>query len=82
MNPQVGTAKAARWLGLSERTVRDLCQKGKLEGAWQPAGFQGKWLISTECLRAIRPEPADPTLVADLADSADLAENVPDEIIA
>lgn len=81
MSPYLGTAKAARWLGLSERAVRDMCQKGKFEGAWQPAGHHGKWLIPLCDLEAVRPTPADPSLLADLADSADIAvlEHVSDK---
>jgi len=57
MSELIGTAKAAAWLGLSEETVRKLCRQGKLEGAFQPAGYQGKWLIPTATLEAIRARP-------------------------
>ena len=58
----VGTAKAARWLNKPERTIRDWCEKGKLEGADQPV-FNTMWLIPLKTLEAIRPMPADPTLL-------------------
>ena len=57
MSDVVGTAKATKWLGLSEETVRKLCRQGKLPGAFQPAGYQGKWLIPRETLEAIRAQP-------------------------
>jgi hypothetical protein len=57
MSDVIGAAKAAKWLGLSEETVRKLCREGKLEGAFQPAGYQGKWLIPVEALEAIRACP-------------------------
>lgn len=53
MNGVVSTYKAALWLGLSEEIVRRLCRQGKLEGAFQPAGYQGKWLIPIRTLEAI-----------------------------
>lgn len=53
MNGVVSTYKAALWLGLSEETVRRLCRQGKLKGAFQPAGYQGKWLIPITTLHTI-----------------------------
>jgi hypothetical protein len=56
----VGTAKAARLLGFSEETVRRWCREGKLEGAFQPSGYDGKWLIPMRSLKRIRWRPAFP----------------------
>jgi hypothetical protein len=72
MSSVVSTAKAAAWLGVPERTVRDLCAKGKLEGAYQPAGYQGAWLIPITTLEAIRSRPVDMALFADLAKIANM----------
>ena len=72
----VGTAKAARWLNKPERTIRDWCEKGKLEGADQPV-FNTMWLIPVTTLEAIRPTPADKTLINDIADVADIADSEP-----
>ena len=67
MSDVVGTAKAAKWLGLSERTVRDMCAKGRLE-VYQPSGYRGKLLIYTSSLERIRPCPewlqAEPAVTA------------------
>lgn len=49
----VGTARAARWLGLGERRVRQLCEAGRLPGAYQFAPGS-KWLIPAETLDNIR----------------------------
>jgi len=68
-SPVVGTFKASLWLGVSERTIRRLCRDGKLEGAYQPSGFQGSWLIPLEALQAIRSVPARP-----LSETSDEAE--------
>ncbi len=57
MSEVIGTAKAALWLELSEETVRRLCRNGKLAGAYQPAGYQGKWLVPVETLASIRECP-------------------------
>ncbi len=57
MNGVVSTHKAALWLGLSEETVRRLCRQGKLKGAFQPAGYQGKWLIPVKALEAMHAQP-------------------------
>ena len=70
MSDVVGTAKAAKWLGLSERTVRDMCAKEKLK-AYQPNGFHSKLLIYTSSLERIRPCPE--WLRAELADTAEFA---------
>ncbi len=67
MSDVVGTAKAAVWLGLSEETVRKLCRERKLEGAFQPAGYQGKWLVPSATLSAIRARP-------DLTENTDKTE--------
>ncbi len=64
------TAKAARWLGIPERTVREWCATGKLEGAKQWSGYQGKWLIPLTTLETLLPRPVDPSLLADLAETA------------
>ncbi len=50
----VNTYKTSLWLGVSEESVRRLCREGKLKGAFQPAGYQGKWLIPVETLEAVR----------------------------
>lgn len=70
MSEVVSTAKAAKWTGLSEKRIRELCQLGRLEGAYQFA-YGGKWLIPTTTLERIRPRP--PELSADTAASADVA---------
>jgi hypothetical protein len=64
----VGTAKAAKWLGLSERAVRDMCAKGRLGGAYQPSGYSGKYLIPIATLERICPCPE--WLRAELAEAA------------
>ena len=64
----VSVAFAARWIGLPERTVRHLAATGRLEGAYQPAGYSGKWLIPLEALLRITPRPADHRLL-DLLES-------------
>lgn len=63
----VGTAKAARWTGLSERRIREMCEQGRIEGAyqWEPGC---KWLIPTATLEKVRPCPLE--LCADTADTA------------
>ncbi len=55
----VGSAKAAKLLGLSERRVRGLCKTGKLKGAYQVSGYSGKWLIPLATLERIRALPPD-----------------------
>lgn len=67
MSEVVGTAKAALWLELSEETVRRLCRTGKLKGAYQPAGYQGKWLVPVGTLASIR---ACPVWLTDLTEVA------------
>ncbi len=67
MSDVIGTAKAAKWTGLSERRIRELCQQGRLQGASQFA-YGGKWLIPTATLERIRPRP--PELSAETADVA------------
>lgn len=57
MRDVLNTYKASLWLELSEESVRRLCRTGKLEGAFQPAGYQGKWLIPVEALEAVRARP-------------------------
>ena len=68
MSPFMSTKKAAQWLGQPERTIRDWCAAGALPGAWQPAGYQGKWLIPITTLEARLPYPADASLLADSAE--------------
>lgn len=68
MSEVIGTAKAALWLDLSEETLRRLCRTGKLPGAYQPAGYQGKWLVPVETLEAIRVCPV--WLLPDLTEVA------------
>ncbi len=58
MSAVIGTAKAAKWLELSEETVRRLCRTDKLAGAYQPGGYQGMWLVPVATLSAIRECPA------------------------
>jgi transposase len=58
----VGTAKAARWLNVSEATVKRICKKGKrgkLPGAYQPSGHHGRWLIPTRDLENIKGRPTN-----------------------
>lgn len=64
MSRVIGTAKASRWLGVSERSVRRLCAQGRLPGAYQPAGYSGMWLVPLKALQRIRGTPADPSLSA------------------
>ena len=64
MSRVIGTAKASRWLGVSERSVRRLCAQGRLPGAYQPAGYAGKWLVPLKALKRLRATPADPSLSA------------------
>jgi hypothetical protein len=63
----VSTAKAAKWTGFSERTIRTWCKEKRLEGAYQ---FQnnGKWLIPTSTLENIRACPE--WLLAELSEVA------------
>ncbi len=68
MSEVIGTAKAAAWLELSEETVRRLCRTEKLAGAYQPAGYQGKWLVPVATLAAIRACPV--WLMPDLTEVA------------
>lgn len=56
--PAVGTAKAARWTGLSERAIRRNCQLGRVEGAYQLA-FSSKWLIPVPTLEQMCPCPEE-----------------------
>jgi hypothetical protein len=64
----INTYKASLWLGISEESVRRLCRSGKLEGAFQPAGYQGKWLIPVEAVEAVRACPE--WLLVDLSEVA------------
>jgi hypothetical protein len=57
MTDAVGTAKAAKWLGMDETSITRLCRKKRLKGAWQPAGYHGRWLIPIETLKAKRECP-------------------------
>jgi predicted site-specific integrase-resolvase len=50
--------KAALWIGVSERTIRRMCDEGKLEGAYQTA-HHGKWLIPYKALEKITPCPGE-----------------------
>ncbi len=68
MSEVVGTAKAALWLDMSEETVRRLCRNGKLSGAYQPAGYGGKWLVPVTTLSAVRACPV--WLLTDLPEVA------------
>ena len=52
----LNTTHAAQWLGFPERTVRDWCKKGKLQGAYH-SGYDGKYLIPREDLEQLRPCP-------------------------
>lgn len=56
----VNVHKAALWLGMSERAVTALCKAGRLEGAYQPAGYRGMWIVPISALKAITPTPAYP----------------------
>jgi hypothetical protein len=66
----VGTNKAARWLGLSERAVRDAAAKGRIPGAYQWE-HGCKWLIPVASLEKIRPCPEK--IRNELADTAEIA---------
>jgi predicted site-specific integrase-resolvase len=51
----VCTAKAARMLGMHERTITRWCRQGKLEGAEQFSEQRAsKWLIPVASLRKYR----------------------------
>lgn len=63
----INVKKAARWLGIPERTVTHLCRNGRIEGATQYAGFSGKWLIPISGLQKMRTDPAEPGLLVELA---------------
>ncbi len=76
MSDVIGTAKAALWLELSEETVRRLCRLGKLSGAYQPAGYKGKWLVPVKALRDIRQTPACPLLESELDELTPTAEKL------
>ncbi len=67
-SPVIGVSKAARWLGLGERQVTNLCRQGRLPGAYQPSGYSGKWLIPTAALERIRTLPPAPAATSDNAD--------------
>ncbi len=58
-SPVVGTAKAARLLGFTDRQVRRWCKDGKLPGAYQFAR-DSKWLIPVESLKEIRAKINNP----------------------
>ena len=68
MSEVIGTAKAALWLGVSEETVRRYCRDGRLEGAYQPGGYQKMWLVPVATLSAIRECPV--WLLTDLPEVA------------
>ena len=70
MSDVVGTAKAAKWTGISERRIRELCEQGRIEGAYQFAR-NSKWLIPAATLEKICPCPE--SLRAELADTAEFA---------
>jgi hypothetical protein len=53
----VNAEKAARWLNLSPESITRLCRSGLLKGAFQPAGYAGKWAIPVNALEAFRPCP-------------------------
>ncbi len=48
----IGTATAARRLGVSERTVRRMCERGQLSGATQ-FGYSCTWLIPPAALDSL-----------------------------
>jgi DeoR/GlpR family transcriptional regulator of sugar metabolism len=54
----INTSKAARWLGVSERTVRRLCEAQRLKGSYQFSHY-GHWLIPVSALEAFKPCPED-----------------------
>ncbi len=66
-SPVVGTAKAARWLGLGERQITNLCRQGRLPGAFH-SGHSGKWLIPIAALERIRTLPPAPAATSDNAE--------------
>lgn len=53
----VGTRTAARWLGVTPRTVRRWCHRGRLAASQN--AYHGYWLISPDSIRAIRDTPAE-----------------------
>jgi hypothetical protein len=53
----VNAEKAARWLNLSQESITRLCRSGLLKGAFQPAGYGGKWCVPIDALEAFRPCP-------------------------
>jgi hypothetical protein len=54
--PVVTVSTAARFLGMSPRTIRHYCKEGRLRGAWQYDSPQGKgdWRIPLETIMGFR----------------------------
>jgi hypothetical protein len=53
---RVGTRMAARWLGVTTRTVRRWCERGVLDATRY--AYCGHWLIDPRSITAIRQQPA------------------------
>ncbi len=66
----VNVVTAARWIGFSQRQVREWCkQKIVLEGVKQPSGYAGKYRIPVAALEKL--EECPKWLRAELADTAE-----------
>lgn len=47
------TAKAAKMLGYSSETVRVMCEKGRIVGAFRPGGAGSHWRIPLDAIQGI-----------------------------
>jgi hypothetical protein len=56
---EINTSKASKWLGMSDRTIRRLCVRGRLKGAYQPSGYAGHWLVPVSSLQGLKPCPEE-----------------------
>lgn len=54
--------------GYPVRSLRRWCARGRIPGAWQPAGREGAWYVPAGTLELLRPTPS-------MADVADLSEH-------
>lgn len=63
--------------GLSGRTLRSWCARGRIAGAKQPGGYAGSWLMPTEALvdLGLLDDHAETANLADLNERTDTREN-------